>query len=117
MEEKQMIEKIVRSLDLKKSQDIRVIKVADLTILANYFVIATGTSSTQVKALADEVDFKLAEDGIKPTRVEGYQGANWIILDYSDIIVHIFHTETRNFYSLERLWQDGENIDISEYLV
>ena len=117
LEQKQMIETVIKALDSKRAEDIRLIGIKDLTIVADYFVIANGTSSTQTKALADEVEFQLKQKGIEPTRTEGYQGANWIVLDYGDIVVHVFYKETRDFYNLERLWQDGEQIDISEYIV
>ncbi len=113
----EIVKKVVNTLNDKKATDIKVLKVGDLTILANYFILATGTSSTQVKALADEVDFKLAtEDHLEPHNREGYQSGNWIVLDYIDVIVHVFHTETREFYDLERLWADGEVINIEEFL-
>lgn len=107
---------IVETLDAKKAEEIKAIEVKDLTIIADYFVIATGTSSTQVKALADEVDFVLSEKGVRPRKIEGYQGANWIVLDYEDIVVHVFYAETRRFYSLERLWSDGMNVDIQQLI-
>lgn len=116
MTQEQMISNIVNSLDSKKAQDIKVIKVRDLTIIADYFVIASGTSSTQTRALADEVEYQLKENGISPSQVQGNNGSNWIILDYCDIIVHVFSQETREFYSLERLWRDGEEVDISKYI-
>jgi len=116
MDSKSLMEKIVTVLDSKKADDIKVIKVSDLTILADYFVIATGTSSTQVKMLTDEVDYQLGLMGIEPHKIEGYRSENWIVLDYTDVIVHIFHTETREFYGLERLWVDGEQTDISHLL-
>ena len=113
----EIVKKAVNTLNDKKAADIKVLKVGDLTLLANYFILATGTSSTQVKALADEVDFRLAsEDHLEPHNREGYQSGNWIVLDYIDVIVHIFHTETREFYDLERLWADGEVINIEEFL-
>lgn len=113
----EMVKKAVQILDNKKAVDIKVIKIGDISVLANYFIIATGTSSTQVKSLADEVDFKFAtEDKIEPHNREGYQSGNWIVLDYIDVIIHVFHTETREFYDLERLWQDGEQINIEEFL-
>lgn len=115
MTDKEIAKTAIKALDSKKAGDIKIIKVKDLTILANYFVIASGTSTTQVKALADEVDYQLSEAGLPPRRTEGYQGANWIVLDYSDVIVHVFHTETRNFYDLERLWQDGELVDTADF--
>ena len=112
----EMLKAGVRALDSKKAHDIKIIKVKDLTILANYFVIATGTSSTQVKALADEVEFRLKQQGREPKQVQGNNGSNWIILDYSDVVIHIFYKETRDFYNLERLWSDGEDVDISKYI-
>ncbi len=116
MTQKETISAIVRTLDAKKAENIRVIGIRDLTIIADYFIIANGTSTTQTKALADEVEFQLKEKGLSPNRVEGYQGANWIILDYADVVVHIFYKETRNYYDLERLWSDGKEADISEFL-
>ncbi|MCH5300331.1 MAG: ribosome silencing factor [Ruminococcus sp.] len=100
-------------LSSKKGKDIKVIEISDVSILADYMVIATGTSSTQVKALADTVDEKLDEMGISVSHIEGHRSNSWILLDYVDIIVHIFSDEAREFYDLERLWQDGKVIDIS----
>ena len=116
MEDKQLMEEVVRILDSKKADDIRAIRIGDLTILADYFVIAAGNSNTQVKMLADEVEYQLGQQGVKPHNVEGYKSENWIILDYTDVIVHVFHEETRDFYGLERLWADGEKVDISGLL-
>jgi len=116
MSQKEMLAKIVKTLDSKKAEEIDVIGITKLTIIADYFVIATGTSTTHTKSLADEVEYQLKEIGITPTRTEGYAGANWIILDYADIVVHIFYKETRQYYSLEKLWADGEKVDIQEFL-
>ena len=116
MLQNEMIEKIVRTLDSKRAEDIQVIGIKDLTIIADYFVIANGDSNTQTKALADEVEYKMDLLGIKPVRTEGYQTSQWIVLDYSDIVVHVFYKETREFYNLERLWSDGEQVDISAYI-
>ena len=107
---------IVKALDSKRAEDIRVIEIGDLTIVADYFVIANGTSSTQTKALAEEVEFKMSQLGIEPNRTEGYQGATWVVLDYGDIIVHVFYKETRDHYNLERLWSDGNDIDVKQFL-
>ena len=107
---------IVKALDSKRAEDIRVIEIGDLTIVADYFVIANGTSSTQTKALAEEVEFKMSQLGIEPNRTEGYQGATWVVLDYGDIIVHVFYKETRDHYNLERLWSDGQDIDVKQFL-
>ncbi len=116
MTQKEFIETAVKALDLKRAEDIQVIGIRDLTVIADYFIIANGTSTTQTKALADEVEYQLKEKGITPLRTEGYQGAQWIVLDYGDIVVHVFYKETRQYYNLERLWRDGENVDISEYI-
>lgn len=102
----------VKALDSKKSLDIKVIKIQDISAIADYFVIATGTSSTHVKALADEVEAQLDEAGISVSHVEGYRSNSWILLDYVDVVVHVFSDEAREYYDLERLWQDGEIIDI-----
>ena len=107
---------IVKTLDAKKAEDIQAIKISDLTIIADYFIIANGMSSTQTKALADEVEFKMKQQGVEPLRVEGERNANWIIIDYGDVVVHIFYKETREHYNLERLWADGEHIDLSPLL-
>lgn len=104
---------IVKAISSKRGEDIKAIRISDLTIISDYFIIANGNSSTQVKAIADEVEFKMKEAGVSPLRIEGYQSANWIVLDYSDVVVHIFYKETRAFYNLERLWNDGEEIDIN----
>ena len=116
MKDTEILKTAVKALDSKKASKIKIIKVDDLTILAHYFIIASGTSTTQVKALADEVDFQLSQQGLQPARTEGYQGANWIVLDYLDVVVHVFHQETRDFYDLERLWQDGTEISAEEFL-
>ncbi|MDL2324654.1 ribosome silencing factor [Ruminococcaceae bacterium OttesenSCG-928-A16] len=101
-----------KALDSKKAQDLKVLKVHDLTVLADYFVIATGTSTTHVGSLAGEVDYKLSELGIEPNRREGADSKTWILLDYGSVIVHVFTPDARDFYSLERLWADAEQLDI-----
>lgn len=112
-----LAKKIVTILDEKKGEDIRVIKISDLSVITDYFVIAGGTSNTHIKALADEVEYVLSkEEGKKPDRVEGYQTASWILIDYGTVIVHLFCGDTRDFYDLERLWADGEEIDIQSIL-
>ncbi len=111
--QKEILEVIIKALDSKRAEDIKAVGIRDLTIFADYFVIANGTSSTQTKALADVVEYELKKLGLEPVRTEGYSEANWIILDYTDIMVHVFNKETRDFYKLEKLWQDGEFMDIS----
>ena len=113
---KEKLAAIVKALDSKRGEDIQAIGIGDLTILADYFVIANGSSTTQTKALAEEVEFKMSQLGIEPLRTEGYQGQTWIVLDYGDIVVHVFYKETRSYYNLERLWSDGKSVDISEYI-
>lgn len=118
MTQEEMLEKIIRTLDSKKADEIRAIKITDLTIIADYFIIASGTSTTHTRTLAEEVEYQLSEAGIEPKRKEGYgNGSNWVVLDYGDIVVHVFYKETRDYYQLERLWADGERIDIEKYLV
>jgi len=116
MNDREILSTALKSLDDKQAKDIKIIRIADISIIANYFVIATGTSSTQVKTLADEVEHKLSEKGLAPRRTEGYKGADWIVLDYIDVVFHIFFKDTRDFYNLERLWSDGEEIDASLFL-
>lgn len=108
--------KVAEILDSKLGQDIKIIEVTDVTVLADYMVFATGRSSTQVKALADEVEFKLNEEGVAVNHIEGHRSNSWILLDYTDVIVNVFNEEARNFYDLERLWQDGKEIDLSDIL-
>lgn len=116
MNTEEMLAAAVKILDGKKAEDVRVIGIKDLTIIADYFIIANGTSSTHTRSLADELEFRLKEKGLEPRQIQGNNGSNWIILDYSDVVVHIFNKEMREFYNLERLWQDGETVDISKYL-
>ena len=97
----------VSALEEKKATDIRIIDISDVTVLADYFIIASGSNRNQVQAMADEVEEALYKAGMEPKQVEGYQTANWILLDYQDIIIHIFDEENRLFYDLERIWRDG----------
>ena len=99
-----------------KGAQIKVIKVDGLSVIADYFVIATGYSSTQVKALADEVEFRLKEAGESVSHIEGHKNDTWILLDYVDVIVHVFSEEAREYYDLDKMWADGEAIDISDII-
>ena len=90
-------------LDAKKADQINVIRISDVSTLGDYFVLANGTGSTHVHALADELEFKLKELGIAPDRVEGYRSDSWVVLDYETVVVHIFTSEARSFYDLDRL--------------
>lgn len=106
------IEIVVKALDAKKAVDIKVLDVSALTTLTDYFVIATGKSNTQVQALCDFVEEKMAEAGKTLINKEGYNSAEWILLGYDDVIVHIFYSETRDFYALEHIWKDAEEVNI-----
>ena len=103
-----------RALDDKKAEDIRVINIEKVSVLADYFLIASGTNRNQVQAMADNVDEMLHKAGYTVKQIEGYQTANWILMDYVDIIVHIFDRENRLFYDLERIWRDGESISLED---
>jgi iojap-like ribosome-associated protein len=111
MNAKEMVRLATQLLDEKKAEDIVVLDIQGVTALGDYFVIASGGSSTQVKALAEELEGKFSAQGVEPRRVEGDRSANWLLLDYSDVIVHIFYRETRDFYCLERLWGDAAQVD------
>lgn len=102
-----------KAISSKKGLNIQVIEISDISVLADYMVIATGTSSTHVKALADEVEYKLDEAGISVSHIEGYRSNSWILLDYVDVIVNVFSDEAREFYDLDRLWQDGKPVDLT----
>ncbi len=105
-----------KAMDSKKGAGIKVIKVDAVTTMADYFVIGTGFSSTQVRALADEVEFRLKEAGENASHIEGHKNDTWILLDYVDVIVHVFSEEAREYYDLDKMWADGEAIDISDVL-
>ena len=107
----------VKAKKKKKGLNIQAIKISDISVLADYMVIATGSSSTHVKALADEVEYRLDEAGVSVSHIEGYRSNSWILLDYVDVIVHVFSEEAREFYDLDRLWQDGTPVDLSAILV
>ena len=97
-------------LDAKKGGEVKVLHVGEKTVLADYFVICTGNSNTQIKALADEVEYRIGTRGVDPTHVEGRDNGSWSILDYSSVIVHVFSREARDFYKLEKLWGDAEEV-------
>lgn len=111
-----LLRAVVRVLDSKKARGLKVLRVADKTVIADYFVMCTGTSNTQLRALSGELEERLSEVGVYPGHIEGYNEANWIIMDYASVIVHIFDRETRSFYNLEKLWGDAEEIDVDSLL-
>jgi ribosome-associated protein len=96
--------------DDKKAEDIEILDVQGLTVIADYFVICSGNSDQQVRAIARAIDEKLSEKGIEPERMAGMNDARWVLIDYADVIVHVFHKREREYYDLERLWSDAEKI-------
>lgn len=102
-----------RALEDKKARDVKILKTAEQTVIADYFVICNGTSSTHIKALVDEVDRKLSEAGEPPIRREGLRSDIWVLMDFGSVIVHVFTDEARKFYNLERLWSDSEEVTLS----
>ena len=108
---KKMAVLAVEALEEKKGEDIKVIDITEVSILADYFIIASGMNKNQVQALVDNVEETLGRAGYECRQVEGYQTANWILLDYGDVILHIFDSENRLFYDLERIWRDGKLVE------
>lgn len=106
----------VKALDSKKAKDIRLLETKNITVLADYFIICTATSTTQIKSLSDELGKSLSEYGEPVLRTEGYRGGGWVLVDFGCLVVHIFLDEVRKFYSLEHLWQDAPQIDVSGLL-
>ena len=116
MNPKDMALTIAKALDDKKGQDIKVLETGALTTLADYFVLCTATSSTQIKALGDECEKVMKEAGELPHHIEGHRGGTWVLLDFSSVVVHIFNDEARKFYDLERLWGDAEEVPLDDVL-
>ena len=105
-----------KALSDKKGKDIKVLRTEDITTLCDYFVICTGTSSTHIKALTDEIDKAMSEAGEPPLRREGYRGGSWVLLDFGSVIVHLFSEQARSFYDLEHLWADATVVPASEWM-
>ena len=105
--------KAAEILNSKKAENIKILEVKGLTSIGDYFVIANGTSSTHIKALSDEVEEKLKEAGVRVHHSEGYTSANWILMDYGEVLIHVFDKEAASFYDLERLWTDAPKLDLS----
>ena len=112
---KKMTKLAIAALEDKKANDVRVIYIAGVSVIADYFVIASGSNTNQVQAMADSVREALGIAGYGPRQIEGYGVANWILMDYNDIIVHIFSDESRTFYDLERIWRDGKEVSVGEF--
>ena len=100
----------VEALENKKAEDIRIIDISKVSPIADYFVICNGKNRNQVQAMSDHVEETLGRMGFDRRPIEGYEGANWILMDYHDVIIHIFDTENRSFYDIERIWRDGTEV-------
>lgn len=111
---KQMSKIAYQALTEKKGEDVRVIQITEVATFADYFIIADGTNPSQVRALVDNVEEQMSKAGHEPKRIEGMRNSNWILMDYGDIIVHVFSKEDRLFYDLERIWKDGKEISEEE---
>ncbi len=107
---KDMIRTATDALLDKKAMDIRVIDISRISVMADYFIIASGSNSNQIQAMCDNVEEKLAHKHLSPKQIEGYDSANWILMDYVDFVIHLFDEENRSFYNLERIWSDGKVI-------
>ena len=114
--EKMMAQIACKAIDDKKGQDIKVIDIHSVSVIADYFVIASGTNSNQVQAIVDNVEEQLGRAGFEAKQIEGNRNSSWILMDYGDVIVHVFDEENRLFYDLERIWRDGKVLEIDEFL-
>ena len=112
----ELAKEAVQILDKKKGMDLKLIGIRDISVLADYFVIATGMSTTHVGALADEAEFQLDREGVKVLRTEGHDGKRWVLLDYGSVIVHVFTQEAHDYYDLEHLWADATVVPASEWM-
>ena len=111
---KEMVKIAVAALEDKKGEDIRVIDISDVTVIADYFVIATGSNINQVQALVDNVQEALFKAGHETSKIEGYHTGAWVLLDYNHIIIHVFSKEDRLFYDLEKIWKNGKTVDVAD---
>ena len=115
---KDILRVAVQSLDSKKGKDLQVLRIDNITVMTDYFVICTGTSATHVKALADEVEYQITEQlATEPIHKDMNDGGKWLLLDYAGVMIHVFCEQSRDFYKLERLWADGEQVDLSEWIM
>lgn len=111
MDSKEIAKLAIAALEHKKAEDIKIIDISEVSVIADYFIIANGTNRSQIQALSDNVEEKLGKAGVPLRQIEGYDTANWVLLDFHDVIIHIFDKENRLFYDLERIWRDGKQID------
>ncbi len=113
MNELELTKAIAQVLDKKKAIDVKAIHITEYSIVADYFIVASGTSNTHVKSLADDLEFEMSKLGVEPDHIEG-RATGWILLDYGSVIVHVFTPESREYYNLERLWSDAQTVDLSD---
>ena len=116
MDSKELLETVVKAADSKRAEEIVALDVANVSLLADYFVIMQANSERQVKAIADEIEEKVAAAGVQVRDIEGKNAANWVLLDFGDGVVHVFRTETRQFYNLEKLWAEAPLVDVSDWV-
>lgn len=116
MDSKELLETVVKAADSKRAEEIVALDVANVSLLADYFVIMQANSERQVKAIADEIEEKVAAAGVQVRDIEGKNAANWVLLDFGDVVVHVFRTKTRQFYNLEKLWAEAPLVDVSDWV-
>ena len=114
MEAREVAKIVIAAMEEKKAVDIKVLDIAGISSIGDYFIIAGGNNVHQVQAIIDEIDERLGRNGVQPRHVEGYQNANWVLMDYGDVSVQVLDSENRLLYDLERIWKDGKNVDPSE---
>lgn len=110
---REMAEKVIEILNTRKARNVKLLRVEDQTVISDYFVICSATSNTQVKSLAAEIEYKMGLCAVDPLHLDGYSEGQWAVIDYGSVMVHVFHEEARQFYKLEKLWADSEEVDIS----
>lgn len=115
MDSKEIVSIAIKALEDKKCENIKVIEISNVSILGDYFIIGEGNNSNQIQAICNNVDEMLGKEGINPRQTEGYNTANWILMDYGDVIIHIFDKENRQFYNLERIWKDAKDIALESF--
>ncbi len=114
MDNKSILKAAYDAIADKKGENTRIIDISEVSVIADYFIVTNGNNASQVQAIADNVEEKMLEAGLKLNQIEGYNTSSWILMDFSNIIVHVFSKEDRFFYDLERIWSDGKSIDIEE---
>ncbi len=116
MTSKELVKAAVAAIEEKKGEEIKVIDISGVSVIADYFILASGNNQRQTQAIADELEERLGRQGVIMKQKEGYSAGNWILLDYQDVVIHIFNSEDRRFYNLERIWTDGKIIEDTDSL-